>query len=383
LHVNHLLRPNSFSTFTKHEWAEKTITELGFVQIDPISAVEKAHYHILYSRNSRFEKEWLTQSLEQERTTFENWTHDASILPSNSWPYWKHYFERFKNFEIHKGYKTYFEPLTSASIDKVLNHIASEGPSKPSDIESKVIHWNDAYFSKSSLAKITSEYLWRTGKLAIHGRQGNTKIYDLSERIIPPDHFNADISNEDYVDWSCRKALQQLGIGSPVHMAGFMHAISKEQALEWCESHRDEVDSIQVEYADGTLSRPLYALCSSLNSLNDIPEPSKSLRLLNPFDPLIHDRQRTSRIFGFDFTIEIWVPAAKRKYGYYVLPILEGDRFVGRIDLKTDRKAKQLKVLGHWWEKGVRSSKKRHKDLNKELDKLAKFTGVHDLNWLH
>lgn len=357
-------------------WAPQMITSLGFVQIDPISAVEKAHYSILFSRNRHFKKEWLTKSLEDDRTTFENWTHDAAILPTEFYPYWKHYFKRFENFEIHKGYKVYFKPLAPKIVKSVYRHIEKEGPTKPSDLKLGIVEWNDAYASKTSLSKIAAELLWRTGKLCVTRREALAKVYDLSERVIPEKYYERQVAKSEYTDWACKKALQQLGFARPAQMAHYMDAISKDTALEWCRAHRNEVEEIQVTFADGALSQPVFALSSVLEKIDGFPVSNKNLRLLNPFDPLIHDRIRTNRIFGFDYTIEIWVPKSKRKYGYYVLPILEGDKFTGRIDLKTDRKAGKLNVLGLWWEPGVKETKARLGQLKRELKSLARFAGV-------
>ena len=378
LSVNHLIDKESPVTADpkSKQWLTETINSLGFVQIDPIPVVEKAHYHILFARNKNFKKDWLTHSLEHDRTSFENWTHDASILPIETWPYWKHYFKRFKNFEVHKGYKNYFEPLKTKDIDHVLKFIDKEGASKPSDIPSKVIHWNDAYFSKTSLSKMAAEYLWRTGELCVSGRQSLAKVYDLAQRVVPHKFYNKSYSKEDFIDWACRKALQQLGFARPIHMAHFMDAISKETALEWSKSHSTELEEVKVEFADGTEAHSYFALENTINSLDSLPKANSKLKLLNPFDPLTRDRQRVKNIFGFDYKIEIWVPKAKRKYGYYVLPILERDKFVGRIDLKSDRKQSNLNVLGLWWEPKVRASKARTEQLMRQLKSLARFIGV-------
>ena len=105
------------------------------------------------------------------------------------------------------------------------------------------------------------------------------------------------------------------------------------------------------------------------------------MRILNPFDPAIRDRKRLLRLFGFDYTVEMFVPAAKRTWGYYVYPLLEGDRFVGRIEVKADRKAGTLNVLSVWWEPKVKATSARLNKLNAELDRMARFVGVDDIIW--
>ena len=114
-------------------WVHGMVGRLGFVQVDSVSAVQRAQHHILFSRNRRYRKEELRQLLEQDRQLFENWTHDAAILPVESYPYWRHYFRRAENFEIHPAYRRYFAPVTSEDVSKVLRRIKQDGPLRPRD----------------------------------------------------------------------------------------------------------------------------------------------------------------------------------------------------------------------------------------------------------
>ena len=131
-----------------------------------------------------------------------------------------------------------------------------------------------------------------------------------------------------------------------------------------------------IEPADGDKPRLSYAFTGFPDNLGDLIDPPARLRVLSPFDPLIRDRNRTERLFGFYYRIEIFVPEAKREYGYYVFPLLEGDRIVGRIDMKAERKTGSLNVKRLWWEKGVRSSSGRMELLEAELARVSKFAGV-------
>ena len=306
--------------------------------------------------------------LETDRTLFENWTHDAAILPSASYPQWKHYFKRAKNFEPHPGYRRYFAPVTAKEITKVMDRIRREGPLRPRDLGMRRAKWKDRVFPAPSLAKLTMEFLWRTGKLAVARREGQEKVYDLSQRVLPTKYHRQTVSKREHVDWACRESLKRLVAASPVQIAHFFDAVSKETAERWCQSNLGRgLIEVEVAYADGSCSGSLVALESMLSILPRLKRPSRQLRLINPFDPLIHDRQRTERVFGFDYTIEIWVTPRKRKYGYYVLPILEGQSFVGRVDAKVDRKQDRLLVLGLWWEPGIEAHKRRMEQLEREL----------------
>ena len=180
--------------------------------------------------------------------------------------------------------------------------------------------------------------------------------------------------------WACRESLRRLGAATPAQIAHFFDAVSTKEAQAWCESNTGkELTSVVVELADRSLSRPVFAPADWVARLAGVPRAPGKLRFLSPFDPLIHDRKRTNRIFGFDYAVEIFVPPAKRKYGYYVLPILEGERFVGRIDLKLDRKKSKLDVPGLWWERGVKVTAPRRARLKRQLERQARFAGVDEV----
>ena len=355
--------------------AYETIRGLGFVQIDPVSAVERAHHHILFTRNRSYRHATLKQLLESDRALFENWTHDAAILPAAVYPYWKHYFARARTFEAHPGYRRHFAPVTARLIKKVLDRVDAEGPLRPRDFESNKVAWRDPYFAKPTLAKLTMEFLWRTGTLAVSHRRGQEKVYDLAERVIPSRYFEGEVSRREFLDWACRGALERLGFATPAQISHFYDAVSTADAARWCERNcGKQVTTVEITPADSSVVGPLYALASFLDTLDRLRPAPRALHLLNPFDPLIHDRRRTRQVFGFDYALEIWVPAAKRRYGYYVLPILEGERFTGRIDLKADRKRGELQVLGLWWEPKVKPTPNRRTQLESALARLAKFT---------
>ncbi len=362
------------------QWAHEMIRRLGFVQVDSVSAVERAQHHILFSRNHRFGTGDLKCSLEMDRTLFEHWTHDAAILPVESYPYWKHCFQRQERFEIHPGYKRYFKPVTAQGSEDVIRRIETEGPLKPRDFDSAKADWGVKGIPTPSLAKITLEYLWRIGRLAVARRDKREKVYDLSHRVIPSADYDREVTRDEFVDWACREALMRLGAASASGIAHFFDAVLTEEAAAWCDRRLGTgLSQVRVTHADGVKGGAVFALDSVIEAMPDMPAASKKLRLINPFDPLVHDRGRTSRVFGFDYAIEIWVPPARRQYGYYVLPILEGARFTGRIDVKVDRKRRTLTVPGLWWEQGIEPTKRRLADLDRELRALAKFTGVDEV----
>lgn len=353
------------------------LLRLGYVQVDPIVAVERAHHHILFTRNSHYRPDDLRKALEKDRTAFESWTHSAAILPMESFPWWRHYFARARSFEAHPGYRQYFAPVTLRLRNRVLAAVRERGPLRPRDITTPKVGWHDPYFAKPTLAKLTLEYLWRTGVLAVAARDGQEKLYDLVERVVPARFRVRAPARNAYVDWVCERALERLVVATPGQIARFFDGIGVAEARAWC-ARGQRVREVVVEAADGRCQEGFYALPSVLERLDAFPEPSRRLRLLNPFDPVVHDRGtgRTEQLFGFDFRMEIWVPPTKRAYGYYVLPILEGRRFTGRVEVKLERERGVLRAPAVWWERSVPRTGARKQALRRELGALARFVGA-------
>ncbi|MVA25998.1 winged helix-turn-helix domain-containing protein [Agrobacterium vitis] len=349
------------------------ITDLGFVQVDSIGTVERAHHQILFSRHQTYRREDLTALLEQDRLLFEHWTHDASILPSAFFPYWKHRFRREES-RILERWRTWREPGFEAAFEETYRRITEGGPALSRDMKEgdhKSGGWWNWHPSKTAL-----EFLWRTGKLSISGRENFQKIYDLTERCILQDHLQAEVTHDAFIDWACREALIRLGFATSGEIAAFWNLVSPQEAKFWLETHRAELEEIEIAPADGGKPRPSLALADRVPTLLVAPEPPARIRVLSPFDPLIRDRARTERLFGFFYRIEVFVPEPKRQYGYYVFPLLENDRLIGRIDMKANRKAGTLDVKRLWLEPGIRPSTGRLEKLDQELTRLARFTGV-------
>lgn len=369
----------AMSTRSGSKWVHEALLRLAYVQVDSIAAVERAHHHILFTRNGRYRHTDLKGALERDRAAFESWTHSAAVLPIDAFPYWKHYFTRARTFEAHPGYRKYFAPATPRLRARVLGAIRERGPLRPRDIVSDKVGWHDHYFAKPSLAKITLEYLWRVGTLAVTARDGQEKVYDLTANVVPAEHFERTVTRAEFVDWICTQALMRLVAATPSQIARFHDGVSIAEARTWCLKHgKARLREVAVECADGSVMNGIFALTSVLDRIDLFPDPPRTLRVLNPFDPLVHDRgaRRTERIFGFDFRMEIWVPPGRRAYGYYVLPIVEGPHFTGRVDVKVDRGERTLRVLGLWWEDGFRATPRRAGALHAQLLKLARFVGA-------
>jgi uncharacterized protein len=358
------------------------IERMGFVQIDSINTVERAHHMILFSRNQTYQKKHFDQLLEKDRSLFENWTHDASVIPMIYYHYWKYRFCRTEAYLLERWRKWRREGFEE-SFRTVLEHIRVNGPTRSRDMKKpeksdgkkKNQGWWDWHPSKTAL-----EFLWRTGALSVDRRDGFQKVYDVTDRIIPSEVLSQDIDHEGFIDWSCRSAMEKLGFATSGELAAFWDGIKPVEAKTWCEDRLGkELIEVEILSADGSKPRRVYAFEGIINQLDSLPTAPKRVRVLSPFDPLIRDRKRTERLFDFHYRIEVFVPEVKRQYGYYVFPLLEGENLIGRIDMK--RQGTELLVKGLWLEPKVRASKGRLNALTSELERIRRFVGCESLTF--
>lgn len=348
------------------------IRQLGFVQVDSINTVARAHHMILRARAPGYRPEMLAPLLERDRSLFEHWTHDASVIPTDFFPHWQLRFVRARE-SLAEKWKNWRDPAYLSKLDEMLAQVAEGGPvtaGETGDEEPRNSGgWWDWHPSKTAL-----EYLWRTGALAVARREGFRKVYDLTERVIPSQHLAPAPEVHETIDWACNAALDRLGFATAGEIAAFFATVTPEEAKRWCAAGLKDraLIEVEVEGAEGARRR-CFARPDLLEE--EAVEPTGRLRILSPFDPALRDRNRTERLFGFHYRIEVFVPEPKRKYGYYVFPVLEGERIVGRIDVRADRQAGAMAVRAFWPERGVRMGSGRIRRLEVELDRLARFSG--------
>ena len=344
------------------------VQRLGFVQIDSIARVERAHHMILASRRRSYRPQQLANLLERRRTLFEHRTHDASVIPVAFYPYWRLRFRRDAE-RLRSWRRAGFEER----LDDVLERIREGGPVMAREFgggrRRTASGWWDWHPSKTAL-----EYLWRTGALAIDRREGFQKVFDLAERVIPEPFIAAAMGERETLDWACAGALDRLGFATPREVAAFWDTASPEEAQAWCAARNaSDLVEVEVEGARPGEARRLFARPDIREEAERASSPPGGTRVLSPFDPLLRDRKRAEWLFGFRYRIEIYVPEEEREYGYYVFPLLEGDRLVGRIDMR--RREGRLCVRALWPEPGVRLGKGRLERIGSELDRIARFAG--------
>ena len=359
------------------------IERLGFVQVDSIATVERAHHMILASRRRSYRPRQLDHLLERRRALFEHWTHDASVIPMSFYPHWRLRFRRDAEM-LRARWRSWRRAGFEERFDDVLERIREHGPVMARDFEGgrqrTQAGWWDWHPSKTAL-----EFLWRTGSLAISRREGFQKVFDLAERVVPDAYRSMAPGEEETLDWACSGALDRLGFATPREIASFWDTASLAEARAWCAAQDSgALIEVELEGARPGQIRRLFARPDIGEQAERAPEPPGGVRVLSPFDPLLRDRRRAEWLFGFRFRIEIFVPEAKREYGYYVFPLLEGDRLIGRIDMR--RKEGRLRVIALWPERGVRLGKGRIGRIGRELGRIARFAGcdgpVFENSWI-
>lgn len=346
----------------------RIVEQLGFVQVDTINVAERAHDHILRTRLDGYRPAHLRRLIERDRHLFEHWTHDASIIPAKWLHHWGWRFERERARRADRAtgwWRTRLGDDPQGVIRAVRNRIRREGPLRARDFETPEGQRGPWWGWKP--AKAALEHLWRTGELAIAARDGFEKVYDLMERVHPETDAASDEAT--YVDWACRTALDRLGTATPTELANYFAAVPIPAARTWAASAVESGDAIpvRIESANDTAPRAGVAHPDYRKRDARAGEPPERLRLLSPFDPVARDRKRLARLFDFDYRFEAFVPEAKREYGYYVLPVLDGERFVGRVDPKLHRDRGVLEVKGVWWEPGVRVTRRLEARLEEAL----------------
>jgi hypothetical protein len=354
----------------------RTIHGLGYVQVDTINVLERAHHLTLASRLDGY-RPGLLDRLQSRGSVFEHWTHDASIIPIEFFPYWKVRFERYRRRGIDgPWWRERFGDDPARHLRRVLKRIEREGPLRSIDFE-HAAHGAGGWWNWKP-DKAALEHLWRCGRLAIARREGFQKVYDLTERVYPDAAAQPRPGARAHVDWACAEALDRLGVATSGELAGFWRAVTPAEARAWCVRAVREGRAVEVTVAPDNGSAPWRAVarpdCEARAAR--LPAAPPRIRLLSPFDPVVRDRRRAQRLFGFDYRFEGFTPAPKRRFGYYVLPILEGDQLVGRLDPKLHRDRGLLEVKGVWWEPGVKPTRARRALLDAALGRLAGLVGA-------
>lgn len=347
------------------------IRQLGFVQIDTIRNVTRAHNHIIWTRNQNF-REGMLWPLLKQRKLFEHFTHDASLIPMEMLPIWQRQFRRLGEKAARGAW--YQSGLESGDIENIRKRIELEGALSTHAFETKT---ESREMWARPPHKKALDQMWYAGELATCFRESFVKFYNLGERVFPA-HLREGPEDIEQVDFLCDQALDRISLGNTGEVQRFWEAMSASEARSWQE--RRKPVPVMVQGADGRWHDGWGAPDIEAR-LDTAPPPTIRLRILNPFDPAIRDRMRLYRLFGFEYRNEMFVPAAQRRWGYYVYPLLEGDRFVGRCEIKANRVEGWLRVTGFWPEPKVKWGPNRLDKFDAELVRFARLVGIRVVDW--
>lgn len=334
------------------------IEQLGYIQIDTISVVQRAHHHTMWSRNPRYNQSHLDQLLEN-KTVFEYWSHAAAYLPMRDYRY-----SLIRKQAITNGKQNHWFEKDEKLMNSVLKRIADEGPLMAKDFEypdKKRMDWG------SKPAKRALENLFMQGDLMIPRRQSFHKVYDLTERVLP-DHIDTSVpTEEEYIRFLITRYLEANGLGQASEIT-YLLKNTKGLVSKYLKEMHASGELIELQVGE----QVYYALPHSLKLL-DKPLSRSKLKILSPFDNLVIQRKRALALFNFDYQIECYVPAPKRIYGYFSLPILWDDKLVARMDCKAERKKSILHINHLALESDLRKVEPFIKALTKDLEEFMLF----------
>ncbi|WP_104401685.1 winged helix-turn-helix domain-containing protein [Vibrio penaeicida] len=334
------------------------IEQLGYIQIDTISVVQRAHHHVLWSRNPKYQPDHL-EKLVAENKVLEYWSHAASFLPMKNFRY-----TLPRKIAIKSGQQEHWYKKDPKLMNHVMKRIEEEGPLLAKDFDSKgkkINGWG------TKPAKRALEYLFMQGDLMIPERRGFQKVYDLTERVLTPEIDTSVPTSQDHAQFLVLCYLRAHGLGTLTEMIYLLKDV-KANVTQALRDLCDEGTIVEVEVQ----GNGYWALSESL-SLLDTRLNRKRAKILSPFDNLLIQRKRASAFFNFDYLIECYVPEAKRQFGYFCLPILWNGELVARADCKVDKGTSTLNVSHLFIEASLRKKSEFLEALEQELMDFSVF----------
>ena len=371
LHRQGLARPRGSTPLDRRAFVDH-LERTGALQLDSVNVVDRAHYLTLWSRFGPYDRSRVDRWVYGERLAYEYWGHEASILPISHLPLGRRRMRRFppESWSGRKWWRRY--ATSTASKRRVLRRLRAEGPLESADFAPQPAERGE---KTESLAwrlhedKRSLKLLWHDGRGAVAGRCHFRCVYDLTERV-HPDGPAASLT--EYHDSWLLIALSGCGIAPERHLVNYftgpeLNAAERRRVIAR-NLRKKRIVEVEVEGLRG----PCYALPEHLETIDDLPEPTGTT-LICPFDSLLWQRKRAAELLDFRYTVEIYVPAAKRKYGYYVLPILHDGRLVGRLDPKLHRDRGLLEIRALHLEPGFEPTGMFKATLDETVSNLADF----------
>jgi uncharacterized protein YcaQ len=359
----------------------EVVRRLGSIQLDPIAVAGRSHDLALHARVAGYEPAWC-DALYERREIFEAFNKGLSLVPVSDFPWFR---------GVSRGQAAQTLADNAEVAERVLERIRAEGPLSSLDFERESGPTTDWFGMPTNTVRAVLEAYTVTSVLGLARRDGNRRYYDLIERLLPPDVLEHDLPLEEKMRFkllSRYRAHGLLGASPGADIYGGLGPAKPDprwpgypgrNVLRDDLVHRGELAPVEVE---GVRSKR-FVVREELALLESPPQPAPSVAFLPPFDPLVWDRGLLGSLFGFDYVWELFVPPAKRRWGWYVLPIVFRDRFVGRIEPRIERTGGRVEVLDVWWEDGFapRRAEGFVDAMRDALRAYLRFAGARRLDW--
>jgi len=344
----------------------EVVKRIGCLQLDPVAAVARSPLLVLNARmRGGANERALDKAAYRDRVLFDYWAHEASLCHIDDLALHRWQMRRWLRLPHRRRYAEFLE-RNAGFADDLVAELRERGPLRAQDIEERDVahwkhgHWTDDINWRQTIARLL-DALWLSGRIGVHSRDGLTRRWHVLEECLPPGALDAlpELSDHEATRIATHRALAMLGVAKPGQIRKHFTR-NRYPGLDELLDKEPDIEAVEVEGTTGTW----FALAELLDT--DL-QPARRTVALSPFDNLIADRQRTVELFGFDHRLEIYTPKHKRVWGYYVLPILHRERFVGRVDARVEHG--KLRVLALHQEPG----RKAPSAVRKALEQLARW----------
>jgi uncharacterized protein YcaQ len=361
--------------------------DLGCLQLDPISTVAPSHLIVLWSRLGNFDRAHLDDLLWRDKKLFEYWAHQASIVLMEDYPLYYSLMRRYPDVLVRSGsvWRQRIDRFLNANTrlrDHILSELREKGPLLSRQFEDKTRVKSSFGWSSWGDVSRMMFHLFLKGEVMVVGRQGKQKLYGLAENFLPSWVSKKELAAEEVEYISAQRSLRALGIANSSEISWHFFRNRYPNLKGTMKQLVADEKIIPVDISDGPVGKgERYIHSDDVERLEELQsgEWQPRVSLLSPFDNLFCDRARTKLLFNFDYTIEIYTPASKRKFGYYVLPILYSDKFIGRIDPLMDRKNGKLIIKAVYAERHAPKDKETSGGIRESVEQLSEFLGAKEV----
>jgi len=353
----------------------EVIRKLGSVQFDPIAVAGRNHDLVLHARVAGYEPAWC-DVLYERREIFETTNKALSFIPTSEFPWYRVNGGR-------KGPRFHAQALAdnAAAAERVLERIRADGPLSSADFERESGATKDWFGMPENAVRSVLEAYTVTGAIGLARREGNLRYYDLLERLLPAEVLEREVPEREQLRHKLLSRYRAHGLLGPGGAGGTFARIADPPVRNDLRKELVELGALVPVDIEGVRGKRLV-LSEELALLEAPPEPTPTVAFIAPFDSLLWDTALLASLFDFEYVWEGFFPPAKRRWGYYVLPIIFGDRFVGRIEPRIDRDRACVEVLGVWWEDGFAPRAEGFVDAMRDaLGAYLRFAGGERLEW--